>query len=198
MSAVTAFAQDIFDRSDVITVFKEYQPAVITLKSGNLNHQRQANVFLKNGGLLYKSGQNIMEANMDQVMSVKFGERQFIKHGSHLVEVVYSLPNGNKIVLERSINIDGFKREILNNSTITNIDMGDLLGVTRVDNGETFSFPVDNVYYFKLGDKFVTCGEREVKHAAGKKRMEAYEAVVNAYGFRWNNLDNLKSLLEIF
>lgn len=191
-------AQQLADHFEGITLYKEYSKAIVTQENGKVGQVSKANIFLKNGSLLFYRGKDVIEADMMTIRSVKFGDTEFVKNGSKLVEVVHRQPNGNMLVLQRLINVENLKREMLNNSTISNIEMGDLLGITRMDNYETLQFPVDNNYYFCVNGKYVQCGEREVKHAAGKKRIEKYESITKSYDFRWNDAESLKTLLGIF
>lgn len=197
MTALSAMAQIEGGRTNCVTLYQKYCPAVITLTSGNLNHQKEANIFLKNGALVYKKGSTVMEANMDVIKSVKFGDHQFIKMNKELVEVIDSI-GPNLLVLSRIINKEGLEHEILNNSNITNINMGDQLGITRLDaNEDQLMYPVDETYYFIIGKKTIAVRDRETRVAAGRKKLEEYESVVKSYGFSWKDKECIMQLFKV-
>lgn len=197
MSVMSAMAQIEGGRSNSVTMFANYCPATITLSSGNLNHQKEANIFLKNGALIYKKGGTVMEANMDMVKSVKFGDRSFIKMNKELVEVIDSLGN-NLLVLSRIINKEGLTHEILNNGSVTNINLGDQIGVTRLDAAaDQLQYPVDETYYFIIGKKYIPAHEREARVAAGRKRVDDYDNIVRSYDFSWKDKECLMKILEV-
>ena len=192
---VSAMAQSVEHSSDV-TLFHEYQPAIVYLKSGGVNRQKEANIFLKNSAFIYKSKDVVMEANMDVVRMVKFGDRTFEKVGSRLAEVIDTCGT-NKLLLVKLINVEGLNHEILNSSMISNIDLGEIIGVTRLDaDADQLTYPVDLLYYMVLDGKTALCHERELKSAVGKKRMEIFNSVTRAYGFSWTNPDDLRNLLR--
>lgn len=198
-SFLCADAQIIDGRTNDITLFHAYQPALILLESGKANRQREANVFLKNGALIYKSQGKVMQANMDVVKAVLFGETRFIKVAGKLAEVVDSCGE-NALVLVRQINIDGLNMEILNNSTITSVDItgSEYIGITRTDvSPDQLAYPVDDIYYFMINGKPVLAHERDARRAAGRKRQEAYEKVINDRHFKWTQRESLMEVLKV-
>ena len=66
-------------RTTQLTAYKQFKPSTITLKDGRELKQPLTNIFLKNSSLLYMSGANSMEANMENILSVKFDDRFYIK-----------------------------------------------------------------------------------------------------------------------
>lgn len=198
MLSIAAMAQmPEYERTNDITLFHEYQPATITLTSGNLNHQRQANIFLKGSTFIYRQGKNVMEANMSVIKSVKFGDREFVNVGSRLAEVVYTYGNA-QVLRIKTINEEDVKNEMLNSSTITDLSMtSDQMGITRImESEDQLLYPITTTYYFYIYGKFVNCDAREVKRVAGKKRLNVFEGVTKGYDFRWSSLESLKQLLQ--
>lgn len=199
LSLHIAEAQIIDGRTNDITLFHNYQPALILLESGKTNRQMEANIFLKNGALIYKNKGQVMQANMNVVKSVAFGKQIFTKVEGQLAEIVDSCGQ-NQLVLIRKINIEGLNNEILNNSTITSIDAtgGDHLGITRTEvSPDQLAYPVDDIYYFIVDGKPILAHERDARHAAGRKRLEAYERVTRDRDFRWTNKDCLMEILKV-
>lgn len=94
---VTVSAQEKAVTTKITTVYDEFKPAVITLKNGSVIRHKQANVFMKNGSLLYKHGKTNMQANMNQIKTVDFGDRHYCCIDTLLAYVVDSVA-GNKLL----------------------------------------------------------------------------------------------------
>lgn len=200
MAFLNADAQIIEGRTNDITLFHDFTPATILLESGQINRQREANIFLKNSALIYKSKGKIMQANMNVIKNVSFGKRLFMKIEGKLAEIVDSCGE-NKLAIIRQINIDGLNTEILNNSTITSIDFtaSEHLGITRTEaEPDQLAYPVDDIYYFIVNGKPILAHERDAKRAAGRKRMEAYERVISQRHFKWTQKESLMEVLKVF
>ncbi len=192
-------AQILDGRTNDITVFHNFIPATILLESGKTNRQREANIFLKNGALIYKSQGKVMQANMNVIKNVLFGKKLFVKIDDRLAEIVDSCGD-NKLALIRQINIDGLNTEILNNSTITSIDItaSEHIGITRTEvEPDQLAYPVDEIYYFIVNGKPILAHERDAKRAAGRKRQEAYERVISDRHFKWTQQESLMEVLKV-
>lgn len=73
-------AQNFAGESKTVMLYNDFQPASIELSNGNVIKERHANIFLKNGKLLYKNTNNvIMQADMRNIKSVKFADREYIR-----------------------------------------------------------------------------------------------------------------------
>ena len=74
-----------------LTVYPSFQPATIHLNDGRQLKVGFANIFLKNSGLLYISGQETKEANLKTLTKVDFKDRTYYRidsvlaYGSHLL-----------------------------------------------------------------------------------------------------------------
>lgn len=90
------------------TVFETFRPAIITLNDGKLLKQNEANIFLKNSSLVYKHGRLNMEADMDQVESVNFGDCEYVRVDSVLARVVDTL-NNDKLLCVSLIDVDAYR-----------------------------------------------------------------------------------------
>ena len=62
-------------RSKTVTMFSDFQPAIIKLKDGKQSVHKQTNIFLKNSTLVYKKAPTgeIMEASMPVVAGITVG-----------------------------------------------------------------------------------------------------------------------------
>lgn len=191
-----ANAQVPIGRSNSVTLFDHYNPAVIEFADGHCSNQSQANIFLKNSSLLYKSGINDMEAKMVNIKSVVIDRRRFINVKNQLAEVIDTC-GGDMLLKIVLIDMEAFQKECLNNSNITNIEIGESLGVTRLDaDPSVLKYPLCATYYYMLDSKIVRCHERDVQRAIGKARQRDYKVCV-ARQFDWSKERDLSELLKV-
>ena len=196
-------------RSKTVTMFSEFQPAIIKLKDGKSSVHKQTNIFLKNSSLVYKKAPTgeIMEASMTVVAGITVGNRNFINVKNHLAEVVATEGNAS-LVRVRVIDVETMKGEYLNNSTITNSSMlddlnagrliGESMSTTRIDGAEDEEpYPLMDTFYFVVGDKVTLAHERSIKSAIKKDQRHEYEVII-ANDFSWARQEDLAKLLKLF
>ena len=196
-------------RSKTVTMFSEFQPAIIKLKDGKSSVHKQTNIFLKNSSLVYKKAPTgeIMEASMPVVAEITVGNRNFINVKNHLAEVVATEGNAS-LVRVRVIDVETMKGEYLNNSTITNSSMlddlnagrliGESMSTTRIDGAEDEEpYPLMDTFYFVVGDKVTLAHERSIKSAIKKDQRHEYEVII-ANDFSWARQEDLAKLLKLF
>ena len=196
-------------RSRTVTMFKDFQPAIIKLKDGKTSVHKQTNIFLKSSTLVYKkvpTGE-IMEASMPVVAGITVGDRNFINVKNHLAEVVATEGDAS-LVRVRVIDVETMKGEYLNNSTITNSSMlddlsagrliGESMSTTRIDGAEDEEpYPLMDTYYYVVGDKVTLAHERSIKSAIKKDQRHDYEVIISN-GFSWARQEDLAKLLKLF
>ena len=196
-------------RSKTVTMFSDFQPAIIKLKDGKSSVHKQTNIFLKKSTLVYKKAPTgeIMEASMPLVAGITFGDRNFINVKNQLAEVVATEGNAS-LVRVRVVDVETMKGEYLNNSTITNSSMlddlnagrliGESMSTTRVDGAEDEEpYPLMDTYYYVVGDKVTLAHERSVKLALKKDKRKEYDIIIST-GFSWTKPEDLARLLKLF
>jgi hypothetical protein len=138
-------------RTTKFSVYPDFKPAIIQLKDGRFIQQRLANIFLKNSSLLYMHGSQVMEANMDNIVSVKFDDRFYQKVDTLLAYVVDSV--GNDVLYQATvIDLPAYTALLRNNQVITNLSLGDMISTTTMDisTSEDFKFPLIDLFYFRF------------------------------------------------
>ena len=196
-------------RSKTVTMFSDFQPAIIKLKDGKQSVHKQTNIFLKNSTLVYKKAPTgeIMEASMPVVAGITVGERNFINVKNRLAEVVATEGNAT-LVRIRIIDVETMKGEYLNNSIMTNSSMlddlnagrliGESMSTTRIDGAEDEEpYPLMDTYYYVVGDKATIAQERSIKSALKKEQRKEYEVIIST-GFIWTRAEDLAKLLKLF
>lgn len=193
LTAITSFAQT----TPSATHYPEFKPSVITLNNGRQLRQPLTNIFLKNSSLLYMSGSQAMEANMENVVSVEFDDRYYVSINGQLGYLVDSI-GGNSLYCIELFDQETYERNLRNNVNISDLSLGDQIGVTTVDtnNENDYMLPVFRHYYILLGTEFVRVHERDLKRKLNSEQRTMMQRVMGLPDFSWQNEESLKALLR--
>ena len=199
---ITLFSiQSVFgqERTTKLTVYPEYKPSIITLSDGRQITQQFTNIFLKNSSLLYMSASVAKEANMANVLSVQFDDRFYVRIDSLLAYQVDSVGNDG-LYCATIIDQEAYLQNLKNNQVMTNIDFHnfDQVSTTSVDlsNEDDYPFPLINIYYYRLGGKFVRCHDRSLSNVLNKEKKRMLRTFVHMDDFSWSDEKSLIELLK--
>ncbi len=184
-------------RTTKFSVYPDFKPAIIQLKDGRFIQQRLANIFLKNSSLLYMHGSQVMEANMDNIVSVKFDDRFYQKVDTLLAYVVDSV--GNDVLYQATvIDLPAYTALLRNNQVITNLSLCDMISTTTMDisTSEDFKFPLIDLFYFRFKGKLVKAHERNLSMLLNKDQKRIMRTFVTMNDFSWTKADSLLKLLK--
>ncbi len=198
MAALTATAQK---RTTRATLYKEFKPSTILLNDGRVIKQPLTNVFLKNSSLVYLKGTYTMEANMDNIKAVTFDDRSYIVIDNQLAyQVGDSVDNGNALYRVDLFDMDSYQAQLRNNVNVSNLDLGEMIGVTTVDlnNEEDYKFPIIPIYYMQYNGEMVKVHERELWRRLPKDKdlRRMFKTVIGENSFSWTNDSSLLVLLK--
>ncbi len=192
---LTTVAQGV---TAAVTVYKEFQPATIHLADGRLLKVSLANIFLKNSSLLYKSGLETKEANLNTLVKVVFKDRTYYKVDTLLAYHVDSVGN-DALLSAQQIDFETWNQQVANNSLFTSMDFGEMIGYTTAElsDEQDLRFPIKNLYFFRLKGKYVLVHERNLRHVLNKEKSRLMESVMTEKGFSWTDEKCLLKLLKI-
>lgn len=182
-----------------LTVYKDFQPSIIQLKDGRLIRQNLTNIFLKNSSLLYMQGTNAMEANMDNIISVKFDDKTYVKVDTILAYVVDSIGN-DVLYCATVIDIDAYQNQLRNNNIVSNFSWG--AGGTiqtssmNLNTEEDYKFPLVDLYFYRINGQFVKCHERNLQYILNKEKKRIVRTFVTMDDFSWTEKESLMKLLK--
>lgn len=194
--AVGAFAQK---KTLLATMYHKNKTATVTLKDGRVIKAPDANVFLKNGALLYFQGNTVKEANMDIILGVEFDDKRFVNIENRLAYFVDSI-KGNALYCVEIIDMDAFERNLKNNVNYTFIDLqSDHLDTFTNDlnTEEDYVFPVNREFFYRLEGKFVEADARELYRVLNKERYRLLKTITGVPDFDWLEPECLMRLLEV-
>ena len=184
-------------RTEKLTVYKQFKPSTIMLKDGRELTQPLTNIFLKNSSLLYMNGTNSMEANMDNIISVKFDDRQYIKIDTMLYYLVDTI--GNDALYRATVmDMPAYYQQLRNNKVITNIDFGDQIQTSHIDisTEDDYKFPLIDLFYYRYNGEFVRTHERNLGRILPKDKQRMLKTFVNLPDFSWTDEESLLKLLK--
>ena len=192
---VSSHAQQV---TPALTVYKEFRPAKVMLADGKILNLSLANIFLKNSSLLYKSGLETKEANMNTVLRVDFKDRSYLRIDTLLAYQVDTVGH-DVLYCAQMIDMDSYRQQIANNREITSLDLNDMIGYTTVDlqNEQDIHFPIKNVFIFRINGNFVIAHERSLKRLLTKEKRRILASAIAMPGFSWNDEKSLMDLLKM-
>lgn len=191
-------AQNSAGNSVTTTVYKDFQPALITLTNGKSITQKKANVFLKNGSLVYKHNKFTMQADMSKIQTVKFTDRTYLRVDTLLAYIVDTL-EANKLLCATLIDINAYKTQLLNNRQITNLELGVHVNVTSTDNSadEDKLYPLINYFFYEIDGKIIRAHERAILKMLPKEKQRQFKIILQSPDFDWGNTDYLIKILRL-
>lgn len=180
-----------------LTVYKEFKPSVIQLTDGRTIKQSLTNIFLKNSHLLYIQGLNAMEANMDNVLTVKFDDRLYVKIDTLLAYQVDTVGN-DALYCATVIDQVAYITQLKNNQIITNMSLGDQISTATIDISaeDDYLFPLIDIFYYRYNGKFVRCHERNLGRILPKEKRRMFKTYINMPDFSWTDPNSLLKLLK--
>lgn len=198
-AAISLSAQHYVGSTSHTTLYETYQPARITLSSGNVIMQKQANVFLKNARLVFKSGRHDMLANMNQVQKVEFADKSFVRLDTMLAEVA-DVVGTNRILCTTTIDLDAYNNQKINDRVISNFQIGtDQVSATSIDTSPSNEqFPLVRTYYFEIDGKIVKTHERTLRRMLPKAKRSRFDFYLQLPDFSWYDVASLRKVLELF
>jgi len=190
-------------RTPKLTVYKQFKPSIITLKDGRKLNQPLTNIFLKNSSLLYMNGTNSMEAKMDNIVSVQFDDRFYVRIDSLLCYQVDTVGN-DALYCATIIDIPAYQQQLKNNQVISNLDfdfsgmLGGQMSTATIDisTEDDYNFPLIDIFYYRLNGKFIRTHERILERTLSKEKRRMLRTYENMEGFSWTDSDSLLKLLK--
>lgn len=197
MAALVSTAQQ---RTTQATLYKQFKPSVITLKTGRTINQSHTNVFLKNGSLVYLNGEYTMEANMETIAAVEFDDRKFINIKNQLAYMVDSV--GSNILYRIDLlDLNAYNQNLRNNVNISNMGFeSGAITTTSMDlnSEDDYKLPIFSHYYFFYNGEFVKVHERDISRVLPKDKdlKRKYRTIIGMDDFSWNSDNSLMKLLK--
>ena len=190
-------------RTPKLTVYKQFKPSIITLKDGRTLNQPLTNIFLKNSSLLYMNGTNSMEAKMDNLVSVQFDDRLYIRIDTLLCYQVDTVGH-DALYCATVIDLPAYYQQLKNNQVISQLDfdfsgmLGGQMSTATIDisTEDDYNFPLIDIFYYRLNGKFVRVHERILNRVLTKEQRRIMRTHLMLPEFSWTKAESLIGLLK--
>ena len=198
MNIVVSSAQDATYQSNTLTAFKSFMPARVTLKNGKTLKVLQANIFLKNSSLLYKSGAKNLQANMDNIAAVDINGCHYIHVDSVLAQVIDTL-GSSRLLCAPMLDMEAFEAQMASHREFTRIDISSMVSVTMTEfeSAKDNGYPITNHYYFLINDRLVKASERSCLRMIPKDKRRLFKTMMESGTFDWNEPQSLMKILKL-
>lgn len=178
-----------------VTVYDEFKPAIIQLTDGRKISQPFANVFLKNGRLLYKRGTQTMEANMDNIAAVDFDDRHYLKIDTLLAYPTDSL---GLVYCADLMDLEAYQGLLRNNKQLTNLELGSMVNMTSIelDSDAASKMPIKKLFLLKIRGEYLQAHERVIQRKLSKPQRRILNTIISTEGFKWSDPESLLRLVK--
>lgn len=193
-------AQSFAGESQTVMLYKDFQSALIELSNGSVIKEKYANIFLKNGKLLYKNTNNVtMQADMRNIKSVKFVDREYIRIDTLLAYVVDTVES-NRLLCATLIDIDSYNAKLTNSQLLTKLDLSssyvNTISLENTLNEEDKSYPLINYFFFEIENNIINVHERDIKKILPKDKQRIFKTIINTPQFDFGKIECLKHMLR--
>lgn len=177
--------------------FNTFLPAKVTKTNGKTTTLKQANIFLKNSHLLFKFGSGNMEALINDIATVDFPNRRYVRVDSVLAYIVDTIGT-SRLLCTTMIDMQAYRTQVKNNREFTNVEIGNQVSVNTVaiDPDADNVFPLVNYYYFNIGEKTFKASERTVRQNIPKEKHRIMDTIISMPEFAWGDPQSLMKLLS--
>ncbi len=183
-------------------LFREFKPATIGMRNGKVVKAPFANIFLKNGALLFLKGEYTMEANMDIIKTVKIDSLYFVNIDNQMAQLIDSVGE-NRLYCVTLIDMDAFQANLKNNVVISANSFSDMMNsdqlsysTVELESEEDRSFPIFRHFYYLYNGEIVRVHEREISRKLPKSKRHLYKSIMSLPDFSWVDVNSLMKMLK--
>lgn len=198
--APNARAQQVQElrRSRSIFLFPEFQDAKIKQSFGRYA-KAKANIYLKDGSLMYMEGDKIMRAYTKNIFGVTFGDTlEFVKVDSVMARVV-ARDGYNALLCLTTVNMARYREEESGGSDLDyfqleNFNVFMTLNEDRRD--DDLGIPLQDKYFFSAKGFIFPANETAFKKAISKEQQQPFKVLMENRFWSWKDPESLKMLLD--
>ena len=195
MACGMLLAQD--SNTSMVTAYRDFQPAMVTLADGRQLKVQKANVFLKHSTLIYKSGVSVKEANMRTIQAVDFDDRHYVRIDTVLAFLVDTV-EANAVYQQQVIDREAYEASFRNDRMITGIQFGEQINLITIDPelDSAAVYPVVNTFYYRYNGKIIKVHDRELWRQLPKDKRRIMQSLMAEPGFSWTRRESVVRMLK--
>ena len=186
-------------RSATPTLYAEFQDAKVVQSFGRFV-KAKANIFLKNASLLFIQDNQILEANLQPVISVLFGNDRYVKVNDTQLGLLIMQQGYNQLIRVTTVDMDKYAAENGGGEDLPYLDMNGIGGMfleidcdsqrREIDKG----FPLQHKYYFNIRGKIIPANESQFKKFVRPEMKKAFKEKMNDKFWSWRDEASLCQL----
>lgn len=178
--------------------FSKFRDATVTFFF-NRKGKAEANIFLKNSKLCFMQNGKVMEAFVEKVLSVDFGNDIIYMKMDSIMGRVIAQKKNNYLLRVTTIDLETYKEETGNGNNLPYFSMEDFGVFIQVDGDahETLQgYPLKNTFYFIHKGKSIPAVQREFKKYVRADKKLDFRNLMNDKYWSWKDEESLKTLLD--
>ena len=180
------------------TLYPKFSPATIYLTDGRVVKERNANIFLKNATLVYKSGSVVKKVKPSLISKVEFADATYYRVDTLLASVVDSV-QGCALYRASVIDIEAYNELMTANSSVTDVIVAEYVSVGSVERTATEDkdYPLIDYYFMDFQGKQVPMEDRKLYRIVPKDKRRLYKNNISAPDFSWTSPKSLCKLMDV-
>ncbi|MGN0221665.1 MAG: hypothetical protein ACI4BA_06035 [Prevotella sp.] len=180
------------------TLYPAFSPATIYLSDGRVVKERNANIFLKNATLVYKSGGVVKKVKPSLISKVQFADATYYRVDTLLASVVDSV-QGSALYKASVIDIETYNELVTASSSVTDVIVAEYVSVGTVERtaAEDKDYPLIDYYFMDFQDRQVLMEDRKLYRIVPKNKRRLYKDIISAPDFSWASPESLCKLMDL-
>lgn len=185
-------------RSQTPLLFPKFQTAKVRQTFGR-SIEAQANIFLKDGSLLFMDGDKVKRAYTKGIIGVDFGDTaRFMKVDSVMARVV-AQKGYNFLLRKTTVDMPLYKEETYGGRNMDYFDIEDagiFLNLDSQKRDDEQGIPLKDTYYFSIQGEVIPANESSFKHFVRPDRQADFKKLKENRFWSWRDEKSLKELLD--
>lgn len=177
--------------------YKDFQPARINLKDRRFTRV-EANVFLKNGRLIYRQNGKVLEAQTDNIANIVFADSSlYLPVGKQVAQVV-AIRDTNAILRITTIDQHRLRAETTGGENLPYFEIEELGVFVETDGSKEASreYPIKHTFYIKHGDAIFPANETAFRKHLNPELKEPFRLLMHEKYWSWQHVPSLQILLD--
>ena len=186
-------------RSTTPTAYAEFQDAKVMQSFGRFVTAK-ANIFLKNASLVFIQDNKILEANLQPVTGVVFGNDRYVKVNDTQLGLLIMQQGYNQLIRVTTIDMDKYAAEHGGGEDLPYLDMNEIGGMfLEIDSDsqrreDDLGFPLQHKYYFNIRGQIIPANESKFKKFVRPEMKKAFKEKMNDKFWSWSDEASLCQL----
>ena len=183
-------------RTHTIFAFPEFREAKVNQPFGRFIKVK-ANILLKHSTLCFMQDKTVLEAYVNNVLSVEFDSIKYMKVTENQMGKVLAQKGYNYLLCVTTIDMTKLKAETEGGDNMPFLDIPDMGFFFEVD-GQAFEsfkgYPLTDKYYFSIQGQIIPANETQFKKFVRPEMKSAFKRLMNDKFWSWGDPASLAQL----